>query len=59
MMWTMPRYRDPFKFLSNDEFERLTIPEKLSYLERAFEVIKKLHDGVAKDRSEERKKKRK
>jgi N-glycosylase/DNA lyase len=59
MMQDMPRDRDPFNFLSNEEFERLTIPQKLSYLERAFEAIKKLHEEVARHRSERRKKKRK
>jgi hypothetical protein len=51
--------REPFKFLSTDEFERLTLDEKVSYVQRAIEAINKLHRKVTGDRSERRKRKRK
>jgi hypothetical protein len=49
--------RDPFRFLSTVEFQSLTVPEKVTYLQRALEAIKMLHGKPAK--GERRKQKRK
>jgi hypothetical protein len=51
--------REPFKFLNTDEFERLTLDEKISYVQRAIRAINRMHKKAAKDQGERRKRKRK
>ena len=49
---------DQFKFLSTEEFRRLTVEQKVAYVERAIAAINKLKSEMPKPR-ERRKQKRK
>ncbi|HLS87187.1 MAG TPA: hypothetical protein VK043_12895 [Burkholderiales bacterium] len=41
----MPKEAPPFRLLSNEEFDRLTSPEKVEYIKKATEYLASLLHG--------------
>ena len=48
---------EPFRFLSNAEFEMLTLGDKIVYIKRALEELRKIQDDIEREYEERNRKK--